>query len=554
MNRDESIALFQRCETARGEALAAGKSRDEAHEAAKAVWDAWAQPLLAERKQLEEAGEWDAKLNPFGALEGQNDQTKDWLSRASVDFSRCRFYVETAEEAPAESSEEFDETPEDVKSIPLAGGGLDFRGFDFPAAAWFNGAAFSAAAWFGDATFSATAWFGDATFSADASFDGATFSADASFGDATFSAAAWFNGATFSAAAWFTGATFSAAAWFTGAIFSATARFTGATFSAASFVQARFEGPASFNGCTFEKDASFRSISSKIGFDLSDAEFGRVPDFTQSTLHRDPRLDNVTVFYRVIPTYPDYIPRRDQDDEIIPPEFGERAGHALDRFVSWPLRLCRLSFNTDPDMPAKFRELKRYAIQGEDHRSELEFHAQEIRTSRFAIDKWWHPRFWVGVLYEAFSDFGRSVRRPALAMVLLTTLFAGYFLSVSIEESGGKPGAWIVLPFQSQPCIAAGANDSARVREGMQKIAEKTNATIEAWSLALKNTFVFINWDRADAARRNFGCLYGLTTDGRLTFPYVPSRVSFASLIQIILSSILLFLLLLGIRNMLKLK
>ena len=88
----------------------------------------------------------------------------------------------------------------------------------------------------------------------------------------------------------------------------------------------------------------------------------------------------------------------------------------------------------------------------------------------------------------------------------------------------------------------------------MAEIAARTDATTEAWSLALKNAFVFINWDRADAARRNFGCLYGLTTDGRLTFPYVPSRVSFASLIQIILSSILLFLLLLGIRNMLKLK
>lgn len=47
MTRDETIALFQKCEQARADALAAGKPKEEAHEAAKAIWNDWADELLA---------------------------------------------------------------------------------------------------------------------------------------------------------------------------------------------------------------------------------------------------------------------------------------------------------------------------------------------------------------------------------------------------------------------------------------------------------------------------------------------------------------------------
>jgi len=76
----------------------------------------------------------------------------------------------------------------------------------------------------------------------------------------------------------------------------------------------------------------------------------------------------------------------------------------------------------------------------------------------------------------------------------------------------------------------------------------------EAFKLALKNGFVFIDWDRSEAAPRTLGCLYGLTSDGNNTFPKVPSAVTVASITQNLLSAVLIFLLLLGIRNLLKLK
>jgi hypothetical protein len=584
MNRDETIALFERCEAARTEALAAGKDEDEAHEAAKAVWNAEFEPLLAERKRLEEAGEWAAEINVLGQLEGRNDQTEDWLKRALVDFSRCRFVPSPSlqgADAPKQSSDNQDaeldrhgaDAPRDDEeiSIPLAGGNIDFRGFVFPGharfasatfsgdarfadatftgpasfdgatfsgdasfygatfagPASFDGAAFSGSAWFDSATFTGPAsfggaafsgdasfdgaaftgdaWFGGTTFSANASFDRATFSAHASFNDATFTGPASFGGAAFSgdasfdratfsanalfhyaifpgpasfggaafsADAWFHYATFFTATRFDRAIFSADALFDRATFSAnTSFVQALFKGPANFSGCTFEKDASFRLIRSETGFDLSDAEFGQVPDFTQSTLHRDPRLDNVKVARGSLigPV------RREVEDDS----------------ETWMLLWRIMHHVIDTDAPAKFRELKRYAIQGEDHRSELEFHAQEIRTSRFAIDKWWHPRFWFGVLYEIFSDFGRSIIRPALAMAGIAAIFAAYFLSVSAGLSGRAPDYRALFTFQSQPCIRASANSLGNLRTGQAQIAATTDATTEAWSLALKKRLRF---------------------------------------------------------------
>ena len=52
MTRDETVALFLECEAKRAAALAAGEPDDKAHEAAKAIWNAWAQPLVEQRKAL----------------------------------------------------------------------------------------------------------------------------------------------------------------------------------------------------------------------------------------------------------------------------------------------------------------------------------------------------------------------------------------------------------------------------------------------------------------------------------------------------------------------
>jgi hypothetical protein len=65
---------------------------------------------------------------------------------------------------------------------------------------------------------------------------------------------------------------------------------------------------------------------------------------------------------------------------------------------------------------------------------------------------------------------------------------------------------------------------------------------------------VFIDRNRAHAARPALGCLYRLTSDGNNTDPKVPPAVTVARIVQNLLSAVLIFLLLLGIRNLLNLK
>jgi hypothetical protein len=105
MNRDETVALFLECEAKRAEARAAAlaegkserKAREIAHEAAKAHWNAWAEPLLAERKALEASGAWVSRRDYSWEPEtGRNFETQAWLDKAAANFSRCLFLLRGA--------------------------------------------------------------------------------------------------------------------------------------------------------------------------------------------------------------------------------------------------------------------------------------------------------------------------------------------------------------------------------------------------------------------------------------------------------------------------
>ncbi len=97
MNRDESIALFEKCEAARREVLYGGdisllknceveqrilrnrlNREHEAHQAAKAIWNDWANNMLAKKKRLKDEGHWE-------------DQRENWWQEASVNFENCLF-------------------------------------------------------------------------------------------------------------------------------------------------------------------------------------------------------------------------------------------------------------------------------------------------------------------------------------------------------------------------------------------------------------------------------------------------------------------------------
>jgi hypothetical protein len=80
-----------------------------------------------------------------------------------------------------------------------------------------------------------------------------------------------------------------------------------------------------------------------------------------------------------------------------------------------------------------------------------------------------------------------------------------------------------------------------------------TDAVTEVIQLAFKNALV-INVGAAESARRTYGCLYGLEKDGNLQHLMVPARVATASTLQALTSGLLIFLFLLAVRNLLRLR
>jgi len=48
----------------------------------------------------------------------------------------------------------------------------------------------------------------------------------------------------------------------------------------------------------------------------------------------------------------------------------------------------------------------------------------------------------------------------------------------------------------------------------------------------MKNSFVFVDWDRSEAARRRLGCFGGLTSDANNIYPTAPSAATVASIVQ----------------------
>ena len=351
--QENSIARFEECEAARKAALDAGKSEDEAHVAAKAIWNAWAKSILARRKALEEAGDWDLDENGLEYRFGdyapydieQSSATRNWILDGAVNFSNIRFTGRGKSDIAEISTEENDEESKKhsaasdapVKSIFFEGARIDFSNYIFLGPAFFSCARFSGRTNFSAALFRGFATFSDARFSGPASFSDARFSGHAYFSDAQFSGPTFFSRAQFSGAADFSdaefigdatflNARFSGEAFFLNARFSDSASFFAAQFSdhatffrvhikenaslkfnksifghpsdlskSVNFGQARFEGPVAFEDVTFHGPTSFRAMFSNLSFRLENTSFALLPDFREVRIAHRPELDGMRI-------------------------------------------------------------------------------------------------------------------------------------------------------------------------------------------------------------------------------------------------------------------
>lgn len=376
---------------------------------------------------------------------------------------------------------------------------VDFSSFIFPYSVNFENATFSSHVKFTNATFGGNAIFLNATFSHFTDFIGATFNDSALFYGAIFNEHALFNIAKFGSVSVFDNTTFKVHAMFTKAIFRGNSRFDRAKFTEnADFDGALFENSAVFDDTTFESHSSFTAIEGKSLFSFRHAKFHLAPDFNQAHFTEAPQFDN----------------------------------------SDFSIAISHNQSKNKNDLSSRWRALKRLAVQGHDHERELIFFAAEIKSQRGIQDKvlpnpidyiknnnndaFWPggARYWLGYLYEYSSDFGRSVILPLFWLLFFVFLFQVIYLKYSIDSE----------PPETISC-------------------DRTEAALY---LSVRNALPFLPaTGYSENLSRSYACLYGKHSDGKEN---VPNAIVFISIFQTILSTILIFLLLLALRNHFRIK
>ncbi len=140
-----------------------------------------------------------------------------------------------------------------------------------------------------------------------------------------------------------------------------------------------------------------------------------------------------------------------------------------DQLDGWRWKIFRSV--KEPEKNAKkvsrsFRALGRMAHEARDWLNEMEFFAQETRTRRFGLDTPFgrNPgRFWFGLFYEKFSNFGRSMWRPFGHWLALT--FAFFPLLYLVLAAGGGLGhmfGWLGFMVVSMTIIYFSASRERR--------------------------------------------------------------------------------------------
>lgn len=436
-------------------------------------------------------------------------------------------------------------------------GGAGFKEATFKEPAGFSTAIFNGDAEFDNATFADDAGFHDAVFEGDVKFAGAKFKGNIEFYKATFKDLAGFGGVTFEQDARFDGATFSGLAGFGRVTFKGGAGFDGATFEGdAGFAQTVFEGFASFERATFAKEASFVAMHGKerSTFSLREVTFAAVPDFEQAHFAEAPQLDDSRIrvhrwaSWRARPTLPLRLPPFKNADRTAPGGV-EKAVEAR------------------PNLTARWRALKRLAVQGLDHEREQTYFAEEIKSLRgstdFALPRplnllrkgeaLWPggARYWMGLLYQAFSDFGRSMVRPLAWWALLTLLFTLVYLGQHFSRR--EPAySYSMLDWVILKSVGSGPTLSCRTGSASDPLASALYLSVHKGSL-------IAGLGGSDKLSQAYACLYGEDASfGDLAkqqlIPVIPDAVVFWSLGQTILSAALIFLFLLAVRGHFRIK
>lgn len=423
-----------------------------------------------------------------------------------ADFSRCTFAKNADfEGAKFNKHARFDECKFVVgakflgaifKTVDFSGASandfLDFARCDFLDQAKFT-AIKVASADFPLTKFARGADFAASTFDGVLLFTRAEFLSDAEFGESIFTGHTDFTLAKFAEAADFNNCEFQLNTNFIDCQFENEAIFFRCDFGHLTrFDRSQFRGDTSFGRCKFEDITSFEAIRAETTFDLSDSRYRYVPNFIQAHFPEAPILDAVNI-----------------------PTVKQLAQHSDFR---------------EPQLTAAYRALKRLAIQGHDHERELQFFADEMRSQ---LEERWKLKSLLIALYGHFSDFGRSILRPSAWWSVLFLLFGGlYYL--------GHRG-WLLESWHSA-CVSGNGSP-----------------LLNAIYLSLRKGLIFPGLSQTGKIDQVNACLFGFQTfatkDGvRRVVPDIPLEVAFLGMAQTLFSGILIFLVLLAVRNRFRVK
>lgn len=350
----------------------------------------------------------------------------------------------------------------------------------------------------------AAADFSAQEFGEDMNFDSFVFPGQANFNKTVFRKEARFGGGTFKQNAEFSQTIFSGDVWFHGRTFNGHARFEAC----------RFGGYTSFREAVFLQHVNLTAAKVEGPFSLEEARFDEVPDFTQAHFAEAPRLDNVRV----------------------------HRGKG------------------DADLSARYRALKRLAIDAHDHAREQEYFAGELKALRGHPDRCWpNPlnwfrrdeggrrkrawpggaRYWFGLLYQVFSDFGRSIGLPLIWLAATAFISAWAYLGLHFARIAGDGRAYGLSSIEWIGCWIV-----SFVAASPPPLSCVHGSFGEPWSaarlLSLAKTLPYAGAVPAEKLTEVFSCLYGKS---------IPSCVVVIGIVQLLLSLLLLFLFLLAVRN-----
>lgn len=256
MNSAETIALWNRCQELKRQALMNDADDDAANAVARDHWNTWADALIVERQRLENEKRWKCHDWSSRKPRSENAETQEWLNLATADFGEVLF-SRAKDDRSTRSRVSGIEMKED-KVVQCAGRAIDFRGYVFPGPVLFNEAVFDGWVWFQDAKFYGVATFTSARFCSWAGFQKAKFFGFAEFSDVTFVDNAVFEDACFEC----------------------EVRFDLSEFKLGNIRKAMFKG-----------EASFFAISVNRGLLVDGVEFTNVPNFIQASFNEAPNIN-----------------------------------------------------------------------------------------------------------------------------------------------------------------------------------------------------------------------------------------------------------------------